>query len=301
MSGSAREIGAKMDALEMWKNLSPYNWAVKPHGTVFPYFCNILQGDGNVKVRFLMLEGWRTLHDYVRLRTDLSFGIISAPVEFSQFQMVVLTSGEIRVFRHDTGFVPREIDEKEAAIVEKILWEAYGVMLRVETDPSLPMRFAEEKSIFARVEDKDGVWRDEPLLIPDPQQYVERISFKTEDIKKACDLPLVQTEALDVNFALFLGVGTDEEKPKSVYRLVVADSVSGKIELDSRFSIDSSHSLKDLWETMPQRFLEFLIKRGRVPGRVRVGSARVFRFLRPLCIELPFRLSIHESLSVGNG
>ena len=295
------EVGAKMDALGLWNSLAPYNWAVKPHGTAFPYFCNILQGDGDVKVRFLMLEGWRTLHDYVRLRADLSYGVISAPVEFPQFQMVVLNSGEIKFFRHDTGFVPREIAAKDFPIVEKILWEAYGVMLRVESDSSLPMRFAAEKSLFARVEDKSGIWRDEPLEIPDPQQYVEHISFKTDDIKKACDLPLVQAEALNVDFSLLLGVSTDEEKPKALYRFVVADSVSGAVELDCRVTVDSSHSLKDLWETMPQRFLEFLIKRGRVPGRVRVSSARVFRFIRPLCIELPFRLSIHESLSVGNG
>ena len=77
MSGRMIEVGAKMDALGLWNSLAPYNWAVKPHGTAFPYFCNILQGDGDVKVRFLMLEGWRTLHDYVRLRADLSYGVIS--------------------------------------------------------------------------------------------------------------------------------------------------------------------------------------------------------------------------------
>lgn len=294
------EIGAKMDALGLWNSLAPYNWAVKPNGTAFPYFCNILPCDGDVKVRFLMLEGWRTLHDYVHLRADRAFGVFSSPIEFPHFELVVLSTGEIKLFRHDTGFMPRAVEGREIDIVEKIMWEAYGVMLRVESDPNLPMRFAAEKSVFARVEDKAGVWRDEPLEIPDPQPYVERISFKTDDIKKAKDLPLVQTEMLDVDFRLLPGVATADPRPRSVYQLLVKDSLSGRCEADRRVSIKSASGLKSLWETMPQCFLEELLSRGRVPGRVRVPSGRIFRFLRPLCIELPFRLSIHESLKASS-
>lgn len=297
MRGSIDEIGAKMDALELWSTLAPYNWAVKPNGTAFPYFCNIIGGEGEVKVRFLMLEGWRTLHDFVRLRADRSFGVFSSPMEFPHFELVVLKSGETKFFRYDTGFLPRQVDEKESAILEKILWEAYGVMLRVESDQALPMRFAAEKSVFARIEDKAGAWRDEPLEIPDPQPYVERISFKTDDIKKAKDLPIVQTEMLDVDFRFLPTVATSEPRPRAVYQLIVKDSVSGNCEVDRRVSLSPSAGLKSIWESMPQGFLEELISRGRVPGRVRVPSARVFRFLRPLCIELPFRLSINESLS----
>lgn len=280
----------------MWDLLAPYNWAVKPHGTAFPYFCNIFKDQGDVKVRFLMLEGWRTLHDFVHLRADRSFGVVSSPLEFPHFEMCVYSSGAIGVFRHDTGFVPRPLDAREKTLVAKILWEAYGVMLRVESDRNLPMRFAAEKSVFSRVESSDGVWKDEPLEIPDPQPYVERISFKTEDIKKAKDMPLVQTEILDVDFAFNPALVTTELRARSVYSLFVKDPVTGNCELESRDSVCSYLELKKMWERMPQRFLEHLLSRGRVPGRVRVVSGRVFRFLRPLCIELPFRLSLHDKL-----
>ena len=36
------EIGRKMDCLGLWKSVMPYNWAVKPRGTVFPYFCTVV-------------------------------------------------------------------------------------------------------------------------------------------------------------------------------------------------------------------------------------------------------------------
>ena len=84
-------IGARMDALGLWDALVPYNFAVKPRGTVFPYFCTVLKDDGKpVKARFLMLEGWQTLHDFVRVRMDRDFGFYSQPIEFPHFELVVL-------------------------------------------------------------------------------------------------------------------------------------------------------------------------------------------------------------------
>ncbi|MBQ6914346.1 MAG: hypothetical protein IJQ65_01385, partial [Kiritimatiellae bacterium] len=61
MTHTAEELGAKMDALGLWGVLESYNFAVKPRGTVFPYFCTVFKGEKDpVKVRFFMLEGWQT-------------------------------------------------------------------------------------------------------------------------------------------------------------------------------------------------------------------------------------------------
>ena len=47
---------------------------------------------------------------------------------------------------------------------------------------------------------------------------------------------------------------------------------------------------------MPPLVLRELVRRGRIPGEIKVRSGRVFRLLRPLCVELPFKLSLHEKL-----
>ena len=297
MERSVEEIGVKMDALGLWDALAPYNWAGKPQGTAFPYFCTVIKGaEEAVKVRFLMLEGWNTLHDFVRTRADRAFGVVSSPIEFPHYELVVLSAGDTKLFRHDPGYMPQEAKEPGRGIAAKILWEAYGVMLRVESDPKLPMRFADEKSIFARVEDKSGAWRDEPLVIPDPPPYVERISFRTEDVKKAKDLPIVPTDVLDVDFRLVPGVMTRDARPRCVYELVAVDPVSRTRVVGARTSVVPEAGLKAMWESMPQQLLTQFLSRGRVPGRIRVVSPRVFRFIRPLGMELPFRLSLHESL-----
>ena len=294
---TVEEIGAKMDALGLWDLLGPYNWAVKPRGTAFPYFCTVLKGDGKpVKVRLLMLEGWQTLHEYVHVRVDRNYGFYSTPIELPHFELVVLAGGARKVFRHDTGYLPVEASPAQRDLAARMLWEAFGVMLRVETDPKLPMKFSDEQAIFARVEGADGKWADEPLVIPPSRPHVEKVSFRKELVRKAVDLPLVSADSLEIDFRLLPNVMTREPRPRCVYGLIGVDGATGQKVIDSRVSMHPELGLKGLWETLPQQVLNELIRMGKVPGAIRLCSGRVFRFLRPLCMELPFKLSLHDAL-----
>ncbi len=293
---TAEEIGAKMDALAIWDEIAPFNFAVKPAGTVFPYFCTVLRGDGApVKIRFLMLEGWQTLHDFVRVRFDRNFGFYSSPMEMAHLELVITVDGTIRLFRHDPGYIPAEADEAQRAFASKILWEAYGVMLRVESDRSLPMKFSGDKAVFARVEKSAGEWSDEPLVIPPPPPYTETVKLPKADIATAKDLAFDSGDFLELDMRIIPGVMTKEPRPRTVYELVAFDG-SGEKVIDSRASVDPAAGLKSLWEMLAGEVLKALVRRGRIPGEIKVVSGRVFRFLRPLCLELPFKLSLHDTL-----
>ena len=292
-------IGARMDALGLWKELAPYNFALKPRGTVFPYFCTILPGDegGPVKARFLMLEGWQTLHDYVRTRYDRNFGFYSSPLEFPHYELVVLVDGSVKAFRYDTGFMPQEItDEAVRAFVAKLLWESFGVFLRVEGDRALPLKFAEGRAVFARVENEKGEWTDEPLPIPDPPPHKETVSFPKGLLQAAKDLPLVTDETWELDFRLTLKLMTQEPRPRTVYELVAFAGKSGEKLFERRVTLTNDGGLRSLWETMPAQVLREIVRLGKVPGEIRVKSGRVFRMMRPLCLELPFKLSLHDRL-----
>jgi len=291
-------IGTKMDALGLWDLLVPFNFAVRPRGTVFPYFCTVLKGDGSpVVVRFLMLEGWQTMHDYVRTRVDRNFGFYSSPIEMPHLELVVLQDGEVKLFRHDTGFMPAEADTRQRELAARILWEAYGVMMRVEGDRQLPMRFADEKAIFARVESADGTWGDSPLEIPDPPPHVEKVSLPKADIKAAQDLPFVREAVLELDFGLLPNVMTKEARPRCVYALRAVDLSTGAPAFDTRASVHPEVGIRGMWESMPVQMLKELVRYGRIPGEIKVRSGRVFRMLRPVCLELPFRLSLHDRLT----
>ena len=302
MDYTPEEIGAKMDALGLWKLLEPYNFAVKPRGTVFPYFCTVLKGEKRpVRARFLMLEGWQTLHDFVRTRIDRNFGFYSTPIEMPHFELVVLEDGQMRLFRHDTGYMPFEAKDAQRDLAARILWEAYGVMLRVESDRKLPLKFSDEKAIFARVEIAAGQWEDRPLEIPDPPPHTEKVSFPKADIKSAQDLPFVKEDVLDLDFGLLPNVMTKEPRPRCVYELKAVDPKTGETAIASRVSVHPEAGLKGMWESMPVQVLRELIRRGKVPGELRTRSGRVFRLLRPLCMELPFKLSLHDRLQSLEG
>ena len=91
---------------------------------------------------------------------------------------------------------------------------------------------------------------------------------------------------------------TKEPRPRCVYELKAVDLKTGTTVFGSRVSIHPESGLRGMWESMPVQVLRELIRRGRVPGEIRLCSGRVFRLLRTLCLELPFKLSLHDALTV---
>lgn len=297
MKHSAEEIGAQMDALKLWDRVERHNWAIKPLGTAFPYFCAIVRtGPAPVKIRFLMLEGWQTFHDFLRLRLDRNFGFYTSPMEMPHFELVILDRGESRLFRHDPGYMPRTLTPPERELSAKILWESYGVLLRIETDGSLPLKFADSQSLFARIENAADQWEDRPMTVVPPRPYSENIALRTDDLKLAKDLPFVREEAIELEFSLQPELMTKEPRPRCCYRLLAVDGKSGERLVDCRVSVSPESGLKGLWEALPQQVLKALIRHGRIPGEIRLSSGRTFRLLRALSIHLPFKLSLHDSL-----
>lgn len=292
------EIAAKMESLALWELLGRGNFAVCPRGTAFPYFVTVLAGDGKpVKTRLLMLEGWQTLHDYVRKRMDENFGFYTTPAEMPHLELDVCANGQFHLFRHDPCYVPRVANGTDRALAVRILWETYGIMLRLEGDPRLPFKYADERAIFARVEQSDGTWVDAPLKVADPPPYKERVSLPKDDLKRAKDLPFEKEDVVEIDFRLRTDMLTREKRPRSVYGLKIVDPRNGEVWADCTVSPSPEAGLKALWETVPPQVLKLLIRRGKVPGEVRLRSGRLFRLLKTICIELPIKLSMHDKLS----
>lgn len=294
---SPEEIGSRIAALGVWKHLCRFNWAVKPFGVAFPYFCSVMRFDnGPVRHRLFLIEGWQTFHDYMRTRAESDFGVYTTPMEMPHFELVSAAGGETALFRHDPGYVPRKLAGREPELCARLLWQVYGVAMRYESDNSLPMAYYSEKAMFGRWETAPGEWEDRAFPIPDPQPYVERVALPKALSSAAKDLPFAKDETLEYDFGLAQNVITREERPRCVYRLSGAVAQDGSRAVWRNVSVRHGGSLKELWEAMPRMLLEDLVNRGRIPGEIAVRSGRVFRFLRPLCMELPFKLSMRASL-----
>ncbi len=291
------EIGRKIAALNLWETAAPYNWAIKPRGVAFPYFCSLLKPGERLAGHLVLLDGWQTFHDFVMTRCDNSYGFYSSPVELPHYAMLAEKNGGIAFLRHDTGFLPRvKFAEAEIVLLAKLLWEAYGVMMRFEEEQRLAMKFAGQNAIFARVEGADGKWSDQPLAIVQPRVHVESISLRREDVAAAKDLPFAKDETIAVDFRIVPGMHTMEAKPRTAYMFAAIDAATGRSIMRRVCSVPPDGTLRGMWENLAPRLLRELVARKRVPGEVQVISQRVFRMLRPLCIELPFKLSLHDSI-----
>ena len=293
-----QDVARKLIGLGMWDAIARCKWAVKPHGTAVPYFCTVLKsppGDP-VKLRFVMLEGWQTLHDFVRCSVDPSLGFYSSPMEMKSYVLAVLEGGGgFKVFAHEPGYVPRDVvDEKDAAVCAKIFWQAYGIMLRLEGGPDLGLSYMDQKAIFARVEKSPGEWEDGPLSIPDPAPTVERISFANDLLAKAKDTPMSPDAKVSVDFRLVPSLMTKEARPKSVYRLSVHRLPDG-FKVEEHASVAGDTGLKGMWESVPARVLAVLVREGCVPGEIHMTSKRLFRLMRPIMLQLPVKLCLHGS------
>lgn len=291
------EIGKKIAALNLWETAAPYNWAVKPRGVAYPFFCSLLKPGKMLNGHIVMLDGWQTFHNFIMTRCDHSFGFYSSPAELPHYAMIAAKDGTIAFFRNDTGFLPRtKFSEAEIVLLSKILWEVYGVMMRFENEHDLAMKFASENAIFSRVEAPDGTWSDQPLAIVQPRAHVERVALSKEDVATAKDLPFAKEETLAVDFRAIPGLHTVEPRPRVAYMFAGIDTSTGERVMRHLSSIAPDGSLRSLWENLAPRLLKEFIARRRIPGEVQVVSQRVFRMLRPLCTELPFKLSLHDSI-----
>ena len=287
-----------MDELGIWAELESYHWALKPHGTALPYFCVIInEGVGAVKARVLLLEGWQTFQDFVRTQFDHDFGFYTSPMEFPHYELIVPSGGgDSMLFRHDAGYEPVPVSEAGAKMCEKMLWEVFGVMMRMETDRKLSMKYADEGAVFARVEGIDGTWRDEPLTIPPPRPYVERISFGKAELNRAKDLPFMNDEAIELDFRLMPGMATKEKRPRSLYGLIALDAKVEAPYFALSLAVGPDMSLQEVWESVPRHVLGQFLQKGRVPGEIKLPNQRMFRIMRPLCMHIPVKLSLHDSL-----
>ena len=297
MKYTIEEIGAKMDALNLWVKMRPFNFAIKAKGLVTPYFCTVAIDEfPPVKARLLLLEGWCTLNEFLHAHMDLNFGVYTLPIEFPHYEMVILHDGTIEFFRHDAGYVPVEVSPSQRELMAPILWEVYGVMLHFESDDKLAMKYAEKHALFGRLETEPGKWRDEAFVIPPMLPYKESITIDKREIQKAKDLPMVADYKLAVDFRMMPNRFTKEERPRCVYQLLAVDIATKAPVIDLNASVARDGGLKGLWEVMPMQLLLAMIDDGKIPSEIQVKSQRMMRFLRVLTMELPFKLVMRDQL-----
>jgi hypothetical protein len=301
------ELFERMDKLGLWEQVMAHPWAFKPKGSVYPYVVyisrrSLMQSSKEgvtPRICLLFLEGWQTFHDFVHTQMDPSFGYYLSPSDVPTIEAVYLSDGTAQSWRHAPGLVPFETNEAETEMCRRMMWELYGIMLRVEADPKLPEKFAISRwGMLCRTEKAPGEWIDEQVEAPKPQPYEEHRIIPNSLVTTAKSLPIDQNFTVEIDFLrsthLFVRVGPS--KPRHIYSLFIVDAATGKHLFNTMTMVDKDLTLKKMVENIAGNFLQFVERAGSFPGTVFVCEQRVFRQLRVLTKDFPFKLVMRDEL-----
>jgi hypothetical protein len=100
-----------------------------------------------------------------------------------------------------------------------------------------------------------------------------------------------------MDFRINPALVTKDARQRLVYTLSLVDAAKGESLGACNFSVaQKDGSLADLWQPLAGIVLDRFVALGWIPGEIKMMSGRLFRMLRPLCLELPVKLSLHDSL-----
>lgn len=296
------EITRAIAALKPWATAGRHNWALVPQTSAEPYIAMVVdeqKREGVVAGRLMLFPGFGTFRDFLIARQVNDYGVEMSPLDFPHYEAVGLKNGKVELFVYEPGFVPVPPAAERSAELATLLNECYGIMLRLEENPELPLAYVDKKAMFARKEVVENVWVDGPFMLPkeDVVQQVERIELKKADCAKAKELPVFPKETWELDFVMMPTYHTAGPRKRFLYLFAAVNVENGERMVWERLSVDEDGGgLKPLWENHAQRLLDAIISWGRVPGEIHVRSGRMMRFIRPLGLQLPFKVVRHEKL-----
>lgn len=304
--GNIDEIAKAIVALDVWKKASKYNWALVSELFDKPLIAVINPApNGPIKARLLLFNGFKSHRDFLIFQQSRDLSFATSTVDFDHYEVIGLKDGSAEIYDYRPGYVPVHPDEETRAILAPVLYECYGLLLRIDEDPELPAMYMQEKSLFSRREGLDGKWHDAPLRPPDlgTVTWTERIGLDRAKCAQAARLDVATDEAWEVDFVQMPLFRTGDSKARMMFLFAAVDSKSGERRIWQKMAVDPAtprngtlDALKPLWESLAGHLLDGVISRGKVPGEIHVRSQRMMRFLRPLGMQLPFKIVMHREM-----
>jgi hypothetical protein len=300
------DIAKAISSLNAWKKASKYNWALVSELFENPLIaCVNLQQNGPMAARLMLFNGFAAHRDFAIFTQNQDVSFALSPLDFDHYEVIGLKDGGAEVFDYRPGYAPVHPDEETRALLAPVLYECYGLMLRLEDDPEIPAMYKGENAMFSRKEGLDGKWRDAPLRLPDMNTvtWTERVGLDRTKCAQAARFDMAQGEAWEADFIQIPIFRTEDPQPRIMYLFAAVDAKTGEKRVWEKLVVDpkiprngSMDALKQLWESLASRMLEGVLKRGMVPAEIHVRTQRVMRFMRPLGLQIPFKLVLHQQL-----
>ena len=303
---SIDEVAKAIAALKVWKKASKYNWALVSELFDKPLIAAVNPTpNGPIVGRLMLFNGFAAHRDFLIFRQNPDLSFATSPIDFDHYEVIGLKDGSVEIYDYRPGFIPVHPDAETRALLAPVIYECYGLMLRIDEDPELPALYIKDQALFSRKEGLDGKWHDAPLRPPnlDTVTWTERVGLDRVKCAQAVRLNMEPEEAWEVDFTQMPLYRTDDQQARMMFLFAAVDAKTGERRVWQKLAVDPSiprngtlDAMKPLWESLAAHVLDGVIRRGKVPGAIHVRNQRMMRFLRPLGLQLPFKLVLHQEM-----
>ncbi len=264
-------------------------------------------------IRFLM--GWKAFYDLVTRMADPAkqaaswlleirmneLLFVNADLLFEHEQVFLETMRRAADGTYNTpvfrsiipGYHPWLPDAQERDVMEIVLYQTFGLAMRVESDGLLlKQRFP--RDILVRTQDDHGVWQDSWMPVKDikAEEAEVRIDSKRLQMLRANPMRPGRIQ-LDLVFTP-MTIRPDGQRPQTAYVLLAVDADSGLILAGDLFQ--ATDGIPQMWSLVPGRLLEVFERLGGYPEVIEICCDRMANLLRPLGEFIPFKMVRRERL-----
>ena len=303
--------------------LDPWQWmgAADCFGVAVPGWdepCFVVFG-GQSKafrsVRFLL--GWKSFYDLVTRLADPAKQVATWLLEIRMVELLFVSDNLL--FEHERpvlqalkrkadeacatpvfrsiipGYHPWLPEAKERELLETVLYQAFGMAMRVEADGMLlKSRFPQE--ILMRKQDAKGVWQDTWSPVKEIGDEEIEVRIESKRLQAVRDTPLKPvTMQLDLIFTP-LRLLPDGTRPQTAYVLLAVDAQSGFIVAGEL--LQATEGIGQMWAQIPGQLLRIFERLGGCPETIEVSADRMANLLRPLGECLPFKMVRRDKLAM---
>ena len=266
-------------------------------------------------IRFLV--GWKAFYDLVTRLADPAKQVATWLLEIRMIELLFVN--ETLLFEHEQtflkklkrqpgeacttpvfrsivpGYHPWLPEARERDLLETVLYQAFGMAMRVEADGMLlKTRFPRE--ILMRKQDAKGVWQDAWTPVKEVGDEEVEVRIESKRLQALRNLPLKPIILqLDLMFTP-MQILPEGQRPQTAYVLLAVDAQSGFIVAGDL--LQATEGIAHMWAQIPERLLEIFDRLGGCPSAIEIGTDRMANLLRPLGEFLPFKMVRRERLAV---
>ena len=310
-------LADKVNRLDPWQWMGTSDcFGVSVPGWSEPWFV-VFGGESKAFRHVRFLPGWKSFYDLISRLSDPSKQVATWLLEIRMIELLYVNaellfkheqqllrslrrkagaSFDTPVFRSIVpGYHPWTLDAKERDGVETALYQAYGMVMRVESNSAL-LKARFPQSILLRSQQASGVWGDSWLPVKNVDDEEVEVRIDSARLQSVKDKPLKRI-TLQVDLAFIpLRLIPDGSRPQTAYVLLAVDARSGFIVAGDL--MQATEGIGQMWSLIPDHLLQMFEKLGGCPATIEVCSDRMANLLRPLGELLPFKMVRREKLAM---